>query len=235
MHRQLSIEYARLSKTGVSPTAQHRVGTVVIAVMLRLPCGPGAAAPLALLDRNGSYVSIEAYAPNIVRVTLSVDKDLALGAPGFGFVGATDGAGWKHQTAASGDSFSSDAMTLEVAAQPWPRAPSQMERSFAPSLPPASPSFRTPGGKPILGISGWEMAPHTVNGEKTFRVGASFHAPADEHYYGLGQKQEGVLDYRGRSIDCKHFYDAPAGETVCVPFMVTNKGYGIVWRNPSDP
>ncbi len=103
MHRQLSIEYARLSKTGVSPTAQHRVGTLVIALMLLLPCGLAAAAPLALLDRNGSYVSIEAYAPNIVRVTLSVDKDLALGAPGFGFVGATDGAGWKHQTAASGD------------------------------------------------------------------------------------------------------------------------------------
>ena len=38
------------------------------------------------------------------------------------------------------------------------------------------------------------MAPHTVNGEKTFRVGASFIAPADEHYYGLGQNQEGILD-----------------------------------------
>ena len=83
-------------------------------------------------------------------------------------------------------------------------------------------------------MSGWEMAPHTVNGEKTFRVGASFVAPADEHYYGLGQNQEGTLDYRGRTIDCKHNYDAPAGETVCVPFMVTNKGYGIVWDNPSD-
>jgi alpha-D-xyloside xylohydrolase len=63
---------------------------------------------------------------------------------------------------------------------------------------------------------------------------ASFPAPADEHYYGLGQNQEGLLDYRGRTIDCKHYYDAPAGETVCVPFLVTNKGYGIVWDNPSD-
>ncbi len=234
MHRQLSIECARLSKTGVSPTAQHRVATLVIALMLLLPCGPAAAAPLALLDRNGSYVSIEAYAANIVRVTLSVDQDLALAAPGFGFVGVTDGAGWKHQTATSGDIFSSDVMTLEVAAQPWPKAPSQMERYFAPSLPPVSLTVRTPGGKPILGMSGWEMAPHTVNGEKTFRVGATFPAPADEHYYGLGQNQEGILDYRGRTIDCKHYYDAPAGETVCVPFLVTNKGYGIVWDNPSD-
>jgi alpha-D-xyloside xylohydrolase len=195
--------------------------------------GLAAAAPLALLDRNGSYVSIETYAPNIIRVTLSVDKDLALAAPGYGFIGVADAAGWKHEGGASGDVFSSAALSLEVAAQPWPTAPSRMERYFAPSLPPVSLKVRKPGGAPILEMSGWEMAPHTVNGEKTFRVGASFLAPADEHYYGLGQNQEGILDYRGRTIDCKHYYDAPAGETVCVPFLVTNKGYGIVWDNPS--
>src|SRR5260370_34237076 len=141
MCRRLSIEYTRVAKTRMVPTAQHRIrtfaaGTLVVVLMYLLPCGLAAAAPLALLDRNGSYVSIEAYAPNIVRVTLSVDKDLALGAPGYGFMGVEDGAGWKHQTAASGGSLSSDAMTLEVAAQSWPKAPSQMERYFAPSLPP---------------------------------------------------------------------------------------------------
>jgi alpha-D-xyloside xylohydrolase len=193
-----------------------------------------AAAPLALLDRNGSHVSIEAYAPNILRVTLSIDKDLALAPPGFGIAAAADSTGWKHRSAPSGDEFSSDVMSLEVKAQPWPGPPSQMQRYFAPSLPPVSVTVRKPGGNPILQMNGWEMAPHTVNGEKTFRVGATFQAPADEHYYGLGQNQEGILDYRGRTIDCKHFYDAPAGETVCVPFLVTNKGYGIVWDNPSD-
>jgi alpha-D-xyloside xylohydrolase len=51
----------------------------------------------------------------------------------------------------------------------------------------------------------------------------------------MGQNQEstGPLDLRGRVLDCKHWYDAPAGESVCVPFMVSSKGYGIVWDNPS--
>jgi alpha-D-xyloside xylohydrolase len=208
--------------------------TLCLALVLIAARGFAVAAPVALLDRNGSHVSIEAYAPNIVRVTLSIDRDLALAPPGFGIIAVTDATGWKHRTTAAGDEFSSDIMSLEVKAQPWPNPPSQMERYFAPSLPPVSVTVRKPGSTPILQMSGWEMAPHTVNGEKTFRVGATFHAPADEHYYGLGQNQEGVLDYRGRSIDCKHFYDAPAGETVCVPFLVTNKGYGIVWDNPSD-
>ena len=192
------------------------------------------AAPLALLDRGGSQVSIEGYAPNIVRITISLDKDLALAPPGYGLIATSDNTAWKHRTTASGDEFSSEVMSVVVQAQPLPDPPTQMERYFAPSLPPVSLTVSKPGGEPLLRMSGWEMAPHTVNGEKTFRVGATFPAPANEHYYGLGQNQEGILDYRGRSIDCKHFYDAPAGETVCVPFMVTNKGYGIVWDNPSD-
>ena len=47
------------------------------------------------------------------------------------------------------------------------------------------------------------------------------------------RNQEGILDHRGRTIDCRHYYDAPAGEQVCVPFLVTNRGYGVLWDNPS--
>ena len=211
-----------------------RLGRRLGIVLLLAAIGaPAAAEPLALLDRNGSYVSIEAYAPNIVRVTLSQDKNLALAPPGYGISGAADGKGWTHRADASGDVFESGALSVEVPAQPRPGPPSQMERYFAPALPPVTLSVRQPGGATLLQMNGWEMSPHTVSGEKTFRVGASFAAPADEHYYGLGQNQEGTLDYRGRSIECKHDYDAPAGETVCVPFLVTNKGYGLVWDNPS--
>ena len=216
-----------------------RAGLALIVIL----AGPGALAaapattpgsPPVLLDRNGSLVAVESYAPNILRVTLGTDKDTVLEPPGFGISATADARGWKHQATASGDQFSSAVFSLQVHAQPYPGPPSQMERYFAPSLPPLTLTVRAPGGDRILEMSGWEMAPHTVNGEKTFRVGATFLAPADEHYYGLGQNQEGQLDYRGRTIDCKHYYDAPTGETVCVPFLVTNKGYGIVWDNPSD-
>ena len=61
-----------------------------------------------------------------------------------------------------------------------------------------------------------------------FQVGATFASPQDEHYYGLGQNQEGYLDRRGHAVRCAHDYNAPAGQSVCVPFVVTNKGYGIV-------
>ncbi len=194
---------------------------------------PAIAEPMALLDRHGSRVAIEPYAPNIVRVTIALDKSLAEAPPGPGPIAASNAAGWTHSSEGGADIFRSSALTLTVDAQPWPKAPTQMERYFAPSLPPVSLSVSNAQGKLLTKMTGWEMAPHSVNGEDTFKVGASFDAPADEHYYGLGQNQEGMLDLKGREIDCKHYYDAPAGETVCVPFMVTNKGYGIVWDNPA--
>ena len=96
------------------------------------------AAPLALLDRNGSYVGVEAYAPNIVRITLSQDRALALAPAGYGIDGTPDSTGWQHGTRDSEDQFTSKALSLEVRAQPLRGPPSQMERYFAPSLPPVS-------------------------------------------------------------------------------------------------
>jgi alpha-D-xyloside xylohydrolase len=203
------------------------------AAIALLPVAAAQAEPMATVDRNGSLVAIEPYAPNIVRVTIAVDRAQADAAPGPGPNAKANTAGWTHRTDPSGDVFASSALSLTVAAQPWPKAPSQMERYFAPSLPPVAITIKGADGHVITQMNGWEMAPHTVSGEKTFKVGASFAAPLDEHYYGLGQNQEGKLDLRGRTIDCRHNYDAPAGETVCVPFLVTNKGYGIVWDNPS--
>ncbi|MBT2246530.1 alpha-glucosidase, partial [Sphingobium sp. BHU LFT2] len=154
---------------------------------------PALAAPMALLDRNGSRVAIEPYAPNIVRVTIAMDPDLAQAAPGEGPNAKADASGWTHSSDATGDIFTSSAISLTIDAQPWPGAPTQMQRYFAPALPPVSLSVKDASGTVLTKMTGWEMAPVTVNGEKTFKVGASFDAPLDEHYYGLGQNQEGYM------------------------------------------
>ncbi|MDI7774267.1 glycoside hydrolase family 31 protein [Asticcacaulis sp. EMRT-3] len=194
-------------------------------------------APITTLDRNGAWVSVEAYGPNVIHVTIAIDKADALKGPGYGILADhADNSAFRETSDANGDSFTSNALTLHVNAAPAPHVPSQGEKYFAPSLPPVGLQVTNAKGETILNMTGWEMAPHDVNGEHTFQVGADFTAPTDEHYYGMGQNQmsRGPLDLRGRVIDCKHWYDAPGGETVCVPFMVSSKGYGIIWDNPSD-
>ncbi|HTN40840.1 MAG TPA: hypothetical protein VLZ84_06785, partial [Asticcacaulis sp.] len=39
------------------------------------------AAPISTLDRNGAWISVEAYGPNIVHVTIAADKAEVLKAP----------------------------------------------------------------------------------------------------------------------------------------------------------
>ena len=41
------------------------------------------------------------------------------------------------------------------------------------------------------------------------------------------------MDLRDHEIRCWHDYMAIGGEDVCVPFMVSSRGYGLVWDNPS--
>ncbi len=202
--------------------------------VILLACGnPALAEPLAVLDRNGALIAVDAYAPNIIRITLAVDKQQLLASPGYGIIGTVDNRAFHHSTAVNGDTFSSDAMSIHINAAPTPTVPTMGERYFASALPPVKLQIKNHNGEIVVDMTGWEMSPHVVNGEATYQVGASFAAPADEHFYGLGQNQEGILDLRNRVIDCKHWYDAPHGETVCVPFMVSTKGYGIVWDNPS--
>ncbi|WP_442681049.1 glycoside hydrolase family 31 protein [Sphingomonas sp. ASY06-1R] len=207
-----------------------RIFAGAVAILL---AGSASAAPLATIDRHGSIVSIEPYAANIVRVTIARDHDHADAAPGYGVTAKSDATGWTHNNDASGDVFASGAINVAVDAQPWPKAPTQMERYFAPSLPPVSLTVKAADGQPIVTMKGWDMVPHEVAGEQTFKVGASFSITPDEHFYGLGQNQEGTLDLKGRTIDCRHYYDAPAGEQVCVPVLVSSNNYMIVWDNPS--
>lgn len=198
-----------------------------------LLAGSALATPLATVDRNGAIVAVEPYAPNIVRVTVALDHDLADAAPGYGISAKSNAAGWTHDSGNAGDNFTSGAVTLTVKAEPWPSAPNQMARYFASSIPSVGIDIKGADGKPIVSMGGWDMAPHDVAGEHTFAVSASFSVTPDEHFYGLGQNQEGNLDLRGHTIDCQHYYDAPAGEQVCVPVLVSSRNYMIVWDNPS--
>jgi alpha-D-xyloside xylohydrolase len=206
----------------------HHIGLAAV-----LMSSSALATPLATVDRNGSYVAVEPFAPNVVHVTIAVERDLLEKEKNFGIVADSNASGWAHEVGADGDRFRTSAMTVTVDPQPWPSAPSQMARYFQSSLPPVSLSIGDAGGNPIVKMTGWDMAPHEVNGEKTFKVSANFSVTPNEHFYGLGQNQEGHLDLRGQTIDCRHNYDAPDGQTVCVPVLVSSNNYMIVWDNPS--
>ncbi len=203
------------------------------------------------LERNGQTITVEPYAPNVVRVTLSTIASEATAGPGYGFVAKADSTGWTHSVAANGaDTYTSGRMTVTVAPA-YKRDPNRKlpdtANFFSGSVPGANIQVTLPDGSALAEMTGWQMA--TLNQKDDtlkntrgikpkdlplYTVGASFRAADDEHYYGLGENQEGYLDHRQRPIVCEANYLAAASPSYCVPFVVTNKGYGIVWDNPSS-
>ena len=229
--------------------------------MIRILLLPGMAvawlAPLeaqqqsVVLEHDGSTVMFEPYAPNIIRVTLSMQHDSAVAAPGYGFVAKPDSGGWTHTTDDRGDAYRSSRMVVILDASHHGGKPSltqaDISKFFTGSTPGAHIRIATPEDATLVDMVGWQQSvPNHKDGnagilydkrptdEPFFQVGATFVSPPDEHYYGLGQDQHGFLDHRGHTVECWNNYTATGGPSFCVPFAVTNKGYGLVWDNPSQ-
>jgi alpha-D-xyloside xylohydrolase len=207
-----------------------------------------------IIDRGNSAIAIEPYAPNIVRVTLSLLKEQVTAPPGYGFVGTASNAGWTESDSNGGKRYQSSRLVVEFGGggggsrhrqAPLPTQ-ADIAKYFNGSTPGANIRFSTPDGRTLLQLQGWGMAvPNNKDGTAGilndrrpgdppfYTVSAAFASPDDEHYYGLGQNQEGYLDHRGHVVRSWHDYNATAGASVGIPFVVTNKGYGLIWDNPS--
>ena len=92
-------------------------------------------------------------------------------------------------------------------------------------------TFLDPAGKTILAEmadGGRTLTPATVNGEQTSNVRQEWASNDDESLYGLGQHQQGLLDIKGNDLELYQH-----NTEVFVPFLVSSRGYGILWDNTS--
>ena len=93
----------------------------------------------------------------------------------------------------------------------------------------ASVTFYDVAGKTLFQQAEITMTPVVVNGEKTYhaelfsKLWASY-----ESFYGLGQHQAGVWNYRGEAVDISQ-----DNTNISIPFVLSTNGYGIFWNNPS--
>lgn len=212
-----------------------------------------------VVSREGRTIALEPYAPNIIRVTIGETQAMATSPAGFGFTGTAEASGWSRDQEANGDLvFHSGQLSVRLAgentAAPSPMPLDEINQSLREHYfggmgggkPPHLDvlSITNGSGKSLLTMRGWSMRPNEpetpaasgsthAKDDPGFRVSATFDSPSNENYYGLGQQQEGALNLRDHRIRCWQDYVAIGGQSVCVPFMVSNRGYGLVWDNPS--
>lgn len=70
--------------------------------------------------------------------------------------------------------------------------------------------------------------PAEVNGENTYHVTDRFSPDATEAFYGLGQHQSGMFNYRGSTVEL-----GQNNTDVAIPLLVSSKGYAMLWNTAS--
>ncbi len=79
--------------------------------------------------------------------------------------------------------------------------------------------------------SALEVFPRTFTpnrGTENFRLAVRFEASEGEKLFGMGQYQQPYLDLKGCIIELAH-----RNSQASVPFLLSNKGYGMLWNNPA--
>jgi len=241
-------------------SVQFKAGFLLVAAALALPA-PSSTQTLEAQLGEKSEITIIPYASNIVHVLIRIPGTPAAPPSGYGIVAKPDRHGWTERNEEPGGPLlQSGSMIVRVIREhDGDRAPkgipldalnmSLRDVFFPPGGQHGDPRYAQhndeiaitgEGGKPLLTMRRWQIAPNdpgsgTANIPKPerFHISVAFDAPDDEHYYGLGQHQQGFLDLRDHQISCWHNYNAPGGEEVCVPFLISTRGYGLVWDNPS--
>lgn len=88
-------------------------------------------------------------------------------------------------------------------------------------------SFHAPSGDVILGEDSLDMTPIEVGGEDAYSVELKFSISGGERLYGLGQ-HPGIFNYNGHAVTL-----VQKNTEVAIPFLVSSRGYGILWDNCS--
>jgi alpha-D-xyloside xylohydrolase len=86
-----------------------------------------------------------------------------------------------------------------------------------------------PEGSPVLAEAGPAVfAPVTTPFEKAWSVAQGFRLTPDEGIYGLGQHQDGLMNYRGQTVKL-----VQANTEAVTPVLVSTAGWGLLWDNDS--
>jgi alpha-D-xyloside xylohydrolase len=160
-------------------------------------------------------VRLQVYGPRTIRVTASPDDSFE--APASLMVTATP------QSTGFTVEQRSDVVLVKAA-----------EVTAEVTLATGAVRFLDPAGEVILAerVNGREIAPVTIedqNGSHRYNtVRQVFEPGADDAFYGLGQHQQGVANYRGHDVElAQHNID------VGIPFVASTGGYGLLWDNNS--
>jgi len=161
---------------------------------------------------NGTFLKVQFYAPDVVRIACAKDRAFFTRESVVTEPKKTIKTRWSLKTENGEAVLLTTNLEVHV------------------NLASGVVSFFDAGGKSILAETsgGRKIIPAEVQGEQTFHVSQEWEPNDGESLYGLGQRQIGVVDIKGCDLDLWQH-----NTQVVVPFLVSSRGYGILWDNLS--
>jgi hypothetical protein len=105
----------------VNSLFRHGAAAVAIVIFLFGSRSLWGADTQIIVSREGRTLVLQPYSPNIIRITMSSEKNQALAAPGYGFVGTPSMTGWTHDQDSNGyDIVHSERMIVRVSPENLP-------------------------------------------------------------------------------------------------------------------
>lgn len=86
--------------------------------------------------------------------------------------------------------------------------------------------FLDEDGESVLTEAKRNLSLSSIQGVETYLSEQGFESPDDEYLFGLGQFQDGYLNVRGLTRRLTQ-----VNTQISIPFLLSNKGYGILWNN----
>ena len=166
----------------------------------------------ALITLKTGYLRLQVCTDSIVRVVYSLEAAVP---PRADFI--VTKTSWPHVD------FSLQTQDGESVLLKTPRLSIKVSRANS------ALAFLDEAGKPLAQEDARTLTPVEVNGEKTLRSERFVNMWAtQEAFYGLGQHQGGVWNYRGEAVDISQ-----DNTNISVPFLLSSRGYGLFFNNAS--
>ena len=165
-----------------------------------------------ILPVRDGFLRIQFRGENVVRVAFAKDRSFFARKSLTVLLPPTPYTGWTLSHDAHSVALATGKITVRV------------ERTSG------AMSFLDSAGKRIAAEKpeGRAITPAEVMGEQTFHVQQQWEAHPAESLYGLGENQLGLVDIKGYDLDLWQHNGTDA-----IPFLVSSRGYGILWDNPS--
>lgn len=167
----------------------------------------------SLVTGTSNAVKLEVVADNIIRVTVAPGKEITPTQSLVAVYAKRPELSWNVVSSKESLTLKTKSLTAIV------------------DLKTGAVSFRDRKGNTILGEKqsfGRNFEPAIFEGKRYFNITQTFQTTSDDAWYGLGQHQDGIMNYRGQQVT---FFQN--NTEVAIPFLISKKNYGILWDNYS--